>query len=307
MKGLVVDSSKRFILKENLTSPLVGQDEVLVKVKSASVNPFDAQSAQGRFDAYFAEHEVVKEVQSGLEFSGVVESDGQIFKRGDKVFGYVNMITGWKSHAQYIAIHENQMALMPSHVSFSQAAAIPLGALTTLVALTDLGRLSAGMSLLINGAAGGLGIQGIQIAKLLGAHVTAIAGNFQAEFLQSYGADKVYDYNQISISDISDTFDVILDLTNSLNLKDMKKHLTPNGIFIPAEPNQKNGGESEDTQVGYLMVMQGDFEKPTRIANWVSDGKLKPVIDKEFDFSEYRKAFSRLQEKGRRGRIILNW
>jgi len=79
MKGLVVDSSKRFILKENLTSPLVGQDEVLVKVKSASVNPFDAQSAQGRFGAYFAEHEVVKEVQSGLVFSGVVESDGQIF------------------------------------------------------------------------------------------------------------------------------------------------------------------------------------------------------------------------------------
>jgi NADPH:quinone reductase-like Zn-dependent oxidoreductase len=199
------------------------------------------------------------------------------------------------------------MALMPSNVSFSQAAAITLCALTTLVALTDLGRLSTGMSLLINGAAGGLGIQGIQIAKLLGAHVTAIAGNLQAEFLQSYGADKVYDYNQISISDISDTFDVILDLTNSLNLKDMKKHLTPQGIFIPAEPNQKNGGESEDTQVGYLMIMQGEFEKLTRIANWVSDGKLKPVIDKEFDFSEYSKAFFRLQEKGRRGRIILNW
>jgi NADPH:quinone reductase-like Zn-dependent oxidoreductase len=100
---------------------------------------------------------------------------------------------------------------------------------------------------------------------------------------------------------------VILDLTNSLNLKDMKKHLTPQGIFIPAESNQKNGGESEDTHVGYLMIMQGEFEKLTRIANWVSDGKLKPVIDKEFDFSEYSKVFSRLQEKGRRGRIILNW
>ena len=307
MKGLVVNSNKQFVLKENLIRPVAEQDEVLVKVKSASVNPFDAQSAEGRFDTYFAKYGVAKEVQSGLEFSGVIESDGQKFNRGDKVFGYVNMITGWKSHAEYIAIPENQIALMPKNVSFSQAASLPLGSLTTLVALTDLGQLNAGMTLLINGAAGGLGIQATQIAKVLGAHVTAIAGNSQTEFLQSYGADKIYDYNLISIHDISDTFDVILDLTNSLNLQDMKKRLTPNGIFIPAEPNQKNGGESEDKQVGYLMVMQGDFEKLIRIADWVSDGKLKPVIDKEFHFSDYLKALSRLQEKGRRGRIILNW
>jgi NADPH:quinone reductase-like Zn-dependent oxidoreductase len=307
MKGLVVDSNKRFVLKESLTRPVEEQDEVLVKVKSASVNAFDAESAEGRFDAYFAEYGVAKEVQSGLEFSGIVESDGEIFKRGDKVFGYVNMITGWKSHAEYIAINENQMALMPSNLTFSQAAAIPLGSLTTLVALQDLGHLDAGMKLLINGAAGGLGIQGIQIAKLLGAHVTAIAGSYQTEFLQSYGADIVYDYNQVGINDISDTFDVILDLTNKQKLEDMKKLLTPNGIFIPAEPNQENGGESEDPKVGYLMVMQGNFEKLTHIANWVSDGKLKPVIDKEFNFSDHLQALSRLQEKGRRGRIILNW
>lgn len=307
MRGLIVNSDKHFVLKDNLTRPVVAHDEVLVRIKSASVNPFDAESAEGRFDAYFAESGVDKEVQSGLEFSGIVESEGQKFNRGDKVFGYVNMITGWKSHAEYIAINENHMALMPRNLSFSEAAAIPLGSLTTLVALQELGKLNAGMKTLINGAAGGLGIQGIQIAKLLGAHVTAIAGSSQTEFLQSYGADKVYDYNQVSIHDINDTFDVILDLTNMQNLKDMKKRLTPNGIFIPAEPNQKNGGESKDTQVGYLMVMQGDFEKLTRIANWVLDGKLKPAIDKEFYFSDYLQAFSRLQEKGRRGRIILNW
>jgi NADPH:quinone reductase-like Zn-dependent oxidoreductase len=307
MKGLVVDSNKQFVLKENLIRPIAQQNEVLVKVKSASVNPFDAQSAEGRFDTYFAEYGINKEVQSGLEFSGIVESDGQLFKRGDKVFGYVNMITGWKSHAEYIAIEESQIALMPSNISFQQAAAMPLGSLTMLVALQDLGHLNAGMTLLINGAAGGLGIQAIQIAKVLGAHVTAIAGISQTEFLQSYGADEVYDYNQISIHDFNNKFDVILDLANVLTFEDMKKHLTPNGIFIPAEPNHENGGESEDTQVGYLMVMQGDFEKLTRIASWVSEGKLKPVIDKEFHFSDYLKAFSRLQDKGRRGRIILNW
>jgi NADPH:quinone reductase-like Zn-dependent oxidoreductase len=295
MKGLTVNSDKQFVFKNNLTRPVAQQNEVLVKVKSASINPFDAESAEGRFDAYFTEYGVDKDVQSGLEFSGIVETDGQKFKRGDKVFGYVNMITGWKSHAEYIAINESQMALMPNNLSFSQAAAIPLGSLTTLVALQDLGHLNAGMTVLINGAAGGLGIQGIQIAKLLGAHVTAIAGSSQTEFLQ------------FSINDVSDTFDVILDLTNKPTLEDMKKLLTPNGIFIPAEPTQENGGELEDPQVGYLMVMEGDFEKLSRIANWVSEGKLKSVIDKEFHFTDYLQAFSRLQQKGRRGRIILNW
>jgi NADPH:quinone reductase-like Zn-dependent oxidoreductase len=89
-------------------------------------------------------------------------------------------------------------------------------------------------------------------------------------------------------------------------LQYLKKHLTANGIFIPAEPNQENGGESADPQFGFLMVMEGDFEKLTRIANWVSVRKLKVVIDKEFNFSDYLQAFTRLQEKGRRGRIILN-
>ncbi len=80
-------------------------------MKSASVNPYDAQGAQGRFDDCFAEYGAGKEVQSGLGFSGIVESDGQKFKRGHKVFGYLNMISGWKSYTEYIAINENQMAV----------------------------------------------------------------------------------------------------------------------------------------------------------------------------------------------------
>jgi NADPH:quinone reductase-like Zn-dependent oxidoreductase len=307
MKGLVVDNQKNFVLKDSLIHPIPGQDEVLVKVHSASVNPYDAESAEGRFDEYFADYGVDKEVQSGLEFSGTVVSDGTNFKRGDKVFGYVNMITGWKSHAEYLAISEDAIALMPQNLTFPQAAAIPLGALTTLVALQDLGQLQSGMKVLIIGAAGGLGLQGTQIAKLLGAHVSVIAGSSQTEYLQSFGADVVYDYNQINVENIRDTFDVILDLTNQKKLDKMKKVLTPNGVFIPAEPNAENGGESEDPQVGYLMVMQGDYEKLTRIASWVSEGKLKAVIDKEFNFTDYINALSRLQEKGRRGRIVMSW
>ena len=307
MKGLVVNNKNNIVLKDSLIDPVAGQGEVLIEVKSASVNPFDVESTEGRFDDYFAEYGVDKEVQTGLEFSGIVKSDGQIFRKGDNVFGYVHMITGWKSHAEYIAIDENYLALMPGKLSYSQAASIPLGALTTLVALQDLGHLKAGMKLLINGASGGLGIQGIQIGKILGAHVSAIAGSEQEAFLFSYGADQVYDYNQTKIGDIADTFDVILDLTNVQKLENMKRLLTPTGIFIPSEPNDENGGLLEDPQVAYLMVAHGDVTKLTQIANWVSEGKLKAVIDSEFSFADYQQAIARVKEKGRRGRIIMSW
>ncbi len=311
MKGLIVDSNKQFVLKDNLEIPVAEVGEVLVKVHSASVNPYDAESAQGRFDAYFKQYGVDKPVQSGLEFSGVVESDGKRFKRGDRVFGYVDMISGWKSHAEVIAINEDYMAKLPNNLTYPQGAALPLGSLTTLVALQDLGKIKPGMKVLINGASGGLGIQGIQVAKILGAHVTAIAGSFQEEFLKSYGADVVFDYNQLSLpnlgSEFDRYFDVILDLTNKQTLSAMKRLLTATGVFIPAEPNQENGGEIEDEQVGYLMVMHGDYEKLTSIANWVEQGKLKAVVDQEFQFADFQQAISRLQDKGRRGRVVMSW
>lgn len=307
MKGLVVNKDKSISLKSGLILPSSQNNEVLIEVKSASVNPFDAQSAEGRFDPFFSEYGIDKEVQSGLEFSGVVLEDGKRFKKGDKVFGYVHMITGWKTHAQFLAIDEDFIALMPNNMSYTQAAAIPLGALTTLVALQDLGKLKTGMKLIINGAAGGLGIQAIQIAKILGAHITAIAGAGQGEYLTSYGADVIYDYNQTDICDIKESFDLILDLTNLQTLATMKPLLTESGLFIPAEPNAENGGESEDPQVAYLMVAHGDHHALSLIAQWVTEGKLMPVIDSEFYFDDYLQAFTRVKQKGRKGRIVLNW
>lgn len=307
MKGLVVNCDNSIELKSGLVEPIAGQGEILVQIKSASVNPFDVESAKGTYDGYFAEYGFDKEVKTGLEFSGVVMSDGEQFTKGDMVFGYVHMLTGWKTHAEYIAIDENYVALMPERLSYAQAAAIPLGALTTLVALQDLGHLKAGMKLLINGASGGLGIQGIQIGKMLGAHVSAIAGNDQEAFLRSYGADDVYDYNRTSMGDLTGSFDVILDLTNAQKLEDMKRLLTPTGFFIPGEPNEDNGGLLGDPQVAYLMVAHGDRAKLTQIANWVSEEKLKAVIDCEFSFSDYQQAIARVQVKGRRGRIVMSW
>ena len=307
MKGLVVNKDKSISLKNGLNSPVVKPGQVLVEVKSASVNPFDVQSAAGRFDEYFKQYFVSHEVQSGLEFSGVVVQDGLHFKRGDKVFGYVHMITGEKSHAQLISIEEDYIAVMPDNLSYSEAASMPLGALTTLVALQDIGKLNKNDRLLINGASGGLGIQAIQIAKILGAHVTAIAGVGQQDYLQSYGADVIYDYNLINMTDLNETFDVILDLTNLRTLQEMKALLVPEGTFIPGEPNEENGGKFDDPQFGYLMVEHGDRRRLSQIANWVTQAKLRAVVDSEFNFDEHKAAFKRVTEKGRQGRVVMSW
>jgi len=307
MKALVVDNENQLVLKENLPLPVAGEGEILVQVKSASVNPFDAQSAAGNYDAYLNEYDTNEQVKTGLEFSGIVVQGGRRFGQGDKVFGYIHMIAGWKTHAEFIAINEDYLALLPQEISFPQGAAIPLGALTTLIAFTDIGQLHPGMSLLINGASGGLGLAGIQIGKILGAKVTAIAGPGQEAYLRDLGADTVYDRQQQELTGLDSHFDLILDLTNQLTFKQVKARLTPKGKFIPAEPNDDNGGNLASENIGYLMVFHGDHEKLTQIAAWLKEGKLRSVVDSEYAFTQHQQAFARLNVRGRRGRIILNW
>ncbi|NEQ70086.1 MAG: NAD(P)-dependent alcohol dehydrogenase, partial [Symploca sp. SIO2D2] len=231
------------------------------------------------------------------------------FKQGDKVFGYVDLIRGLKTHQEYLTIDEDYLALMPSNLNFEQAAALPLGALTTLVALQDLGQVNKGTEVLINGASGGLGVYAIQVAKIFGARVTAVAGPNQEEFLSSLGADKIINYQENNIKDLSEKFDILLDLTTNLKFQEIKNILAKNGKFIPTDPFKNimdilsNIFSNKKTQL--LYVGQGNYEKLTQIAHWVEEGKLNTYIDSCFTFSNYENAFQRLGTKGKRGRVII--
>lgn len=309
MKGLAITANtngKTLSLREGLIKPTPEKGEVLVKIHSASVNPFDQETVDGRFDEYYAEYNVNKEVLSGLEFSGTIVGNGDKFKDGDAVFGYVDMIVGWKTHAEYIAINEDYIALKPDNIDFVQAASLPLGSLTTLVAF-EIANISEGNNVLINGAAGGLGVQGIQVAKALGANVYAISGSGQEAFLKSLGADQVYDYNKIDLASLQSKFDIILDLTNKRTFDEIKHLLTETGKFVPAEPNDQNGGTLDSPNVGYLMVSHGDGQKLSRIAEWIKEEKVIPVVDKVYSFHDHKAAFERTAYKGKIGRIVMNW
>ena len=309
MKGLVIEN-KEIILREGLELPSIKKREILIKVRYSTVNPTDLDTVQGKY-AFLLKMMGVKHhiVNTGLEFSGVVEKDGKRYKKGDKVFGYVDLMKGLKTHQEYIAINEDFIALMPSNLSFEESAAIPLGALTTLVALQDLGEVKKGTKLLINGASGGLGVYAIQIAKILGANVTAVAGSNQAKFLKGLGADKVINYKEQNIKDLTDKFDVLLDLTSRVKFKEIRNILSKNGRFIPANPLNNImfflGNIFRAKKVKYLMVGKGNYKKLTQIAKWTEEGKIKPIVDSVYAFSDYEKAFQRITEEGRRGRIVM--
>ncbi len=308
MKGLVVRDG-RYILNEGLELPVVKMGHALVRVVYASVNPTDLDIMKGKYDLWLKLLRYRHPVKTGLEFSGVVEAGSDRFKKGDRVFGYVDFMNGPKSHQEYLLVNEDYMAHMPSNLSFEQAAAIPLGALTSLVALETKGDISRNSEVLINGASGGLGVYAVQIAKIFGARVTAVAGPGQEAFLSDLGADHVIDYQQTDIKTLKEEFDLIFDLTTKVRFKSIKHLLSKNGRFIPADP-MKNAVDFLNNAVGskqtkYLFVQYGNYEKLTRVAGWVEEGRLTPQIDSEFSFSEFNTAFERVSEKGRKGRIVL--
>lgn len=309
MKGLVT-ANKALSIKDNLDIPSPAPDEVLVKIKYSSIHSFDLENVNGKNDLV-ARLMGAKNlpVKTGIEFSGVVQANGKVFKEGDHVFGYPDLTKGLKAHQEYITIKEDYIALMPANTSFEESAAIPVGALTSLVALEELGKIKKGASVLINGAAGGLGVYAVQLSRIFGAKTTAVAGTGQEAFLKSLGADSVINYKEQKLEDLDQTYDILFDLTTMVKYSNIRKLLKPQGIFVPANPFTQLfpifGNAFRKQKVAYLLVDKGNTHNLTRIAQWVEQQQLKPILDKTYPFRDFEKGFERTKERNKRGRIIL--
>lgn len=308
MKGIISKNKKPYLI-ESLAMPIAKRGQVIVKVKYTSLNPTDLDLIKGDFALLSKLMGHSGPVKSGLEFSGIVDSDGARFKKGDEVFGYIDLIKGDRTHKEFIAVDENLIALKPKSLDFEKSAALPLGALTTYVSIYDTSKVEKGMNVLVNGASGGLGVYAIQFLKHLGTHITAIDGAGKEEFLKSLGADIVYNYREQDIKKLETKFDVILDLTTMLRMKDIKHLLSNKGQFVPFDPfkNILDMFQNPFSQkkVKWLMVDKGNFEQLTKIANLVDEGKLTTFVDSTYEFSDYLNAFERLNSKGKRGRIVM--
>jgi NADPH:quinone reductase-like Zn-dependent oxidoreductase len=304
---------------ESTEKPIPSDNEVLVKIKAAGVNPLDWHYLRGspyimRLGTGLGAPD---ETRLGVDFAGTVEAVGKNvkqFKPGEDVFGGK---TG--AFAEYVTIAEDRaLTHKPVNVSFEQAASVPISAITALQALRDKGQLQPGQKVLINGASGGVGTFAVQIARAIGAEVTGVCSARNAEMVRSIGADHVIDYTQENYTENGQHYDLIIDMVGNHSLLDNRKVLTPEGIFVIVGGGSGNWlgpllgpikaslySPFVDQEFGLLMAQLRKDDLKT-LADLMLTGQLVPVIDRRYSLSEVPAALRYSEEGHARGKIIIN-
>jgi NADPH:quinone reductase-like Zn-dependent oxidoreductase len=300
---------------KDVEKPTPKDDEVLIKIHAASVNAYDW---------HFLTADIFlirimgggllkpKNTRLGADIAGQVETVGRIvkqFKPGDEVFG---MVRG--GFAEYACAPENALVLKPSNLSFEEAAAVPMAAITALQGLRDTGQIQPGQKVLINGASGGVGTFAVQIAKSFGADVTAVCSTGNLDQARSIGADHIIDYTKEDFTKNGQQYDLVLAANGYHSLSAYKRALTPKGIYVMA------GGSMAQMFQAMLMgswmsetggkKMGGVSAKRSQkdlafLKELVEAGKVVPVIDKRYPLSETAEALQYLGEGHARGKVVI--
>jgi NADPH:quinone reductase-like Zn-dependent oxidoreductase len=304
---------------EEVKKPTPRDEEVLVKVHAASINAGDWHLLTG--DPFPMRLMGVglftpKNTILGADIAGQVEVVGrkvQQFKPGDAVFGDIFGL-GSGSFAEYVSVPESVLAKKPSNISFEEAAAVPVAAVTALQGLRDKGQLQFGQKVLINGASGGVGTYAIQIAKAFGAEVTAVCSTSNLEIATSIGADHIIDYTQEDFTKNEQQYDLILAVNGYRPLSAYRRALTPNGIYVfvgglPAQiiqslflgplMSKSNGRRMTSSQ---KKVNQKDL---LVIRDLLADGKIKPVIDACYPLCETTEGFRYFGKGHTHGKVVI--
>ena len=310
----------RVLRYEDTAKPVPKDNEVLVRVHANSVNPLDWHYMLGT--PYVLRLEsgvgVPKDPRLGVDFAGTVEAVGTKvtrFQPGNEVFG-----GRYGSFAEYIAVPQDRaIALKPANVTFEQAAAVPIAAVTALQALRDKGRIKAGQKVLINGASGGVGTFAVQIAKSYGAEVTGVCSGRNAAMVRGIGADHVIDYTQEDFTKGSQRFDLIIDTVGTHTFAEYRRVLTPKGIFVMV------GGPTNGNWIApFVPIVEAIVTTPFHSQeflpilaelkqtdlNYLRDlmqgGKLRPVIDRHYPLSDAATAIAYLQQGHSRGKVVMD-
>jgi NADPH:quinone reductase-like Zn-dependent oxidoreductase len=300
-----------------IEKPTAGEKEVLIKVRAASVNPYDFHFVRG---TPYVVHLVAgirkpKSPRLGADVAGQVEAVGtQVirFKPGDEVFGVAR-----GAFAEYACTSEAGLAAKPRNVTFEQAASAPIAALTALQGLRDKRHIQPGQKVLVNGAAGGVGTFAVQIAKSFGADVTGVCSTRNLEMVRSIGSDQVIDYSQQDFTRSGQRYDLIFDTVGNHSLSACRRVLNSKGILVMA------GGSSGRWQMGLTRAVRallwsqfssrklaGLLAKPNRkdldtLRDLMEAGKVTPVIDRHYKLNEVPEAIRYLEEGHARGKVVI--
>jgi NADPH:quinone reductase-like Zn-dependent oxidoreductase len=289
---------------EDAPRPQPTAGEVLIRVHGAGVNPVD----RGVRSGFLKERlKYTLPMIPGWDVSGVVEAVGPGVSRlkvGDAVYSRPD-ISRDGSYAEYMVVKESEVALKPKSIDHVTAAAVPLAALTAWQALFDAAKLSAGQTILIHGAAGGVGCFAVQFAKLKGAHVIGTASQRNHEFLRSLGADEVIDYNTTKFEDVVHDADAVLDTITGDTADRSYQVLKKGGIYVSilAPPSQEKAA-AHGVRCAHTFV-QPNVAQLDEIAKLIDSGKLKVVIEKVFPLAEAAAAQDLNSTRHTRGKIVL--
>lgn len=309
---------------EEIEKPIPNDDQILVRVRAASVNPYDWHFVEGTpyvMRAMGVGLRKPKDIQLGVDFAGTVEAVGKNvtqFKPGDDVFGGRE-----GAFAQYLCRRAvGSVALKPAGLTFEQAASINIAGITALQGVRDKGKVQPGQKVLINGASGGVGTFAVQLAKNFGAEVTGVCSTRNVDLVKSLGADHVIDYTKEDFTKGAERYDVMLDNVGNHSLSECRGVLTPNGKYVLIG----GGGANEQGFLGGLgkalwamvfskfvnqqmgmMMADANQKDLTVLAEMMQSGKLKPVIDRTYkSLGEIPDAIRYLEEGHARGKVVIS-
>ena len=304
---------------EEVKKPALNEEKVLVKVYAASINAGDWHMLTADFFPMRLMGVGLfkpKNTILGADIAGCVEAVGRSvkqFRPGDAVFGDVFGL-GSGSFAEYVSVPESALALMPFNVSFEEAAAVPVAAVTALQGLRDQGHIQPGQKVLVNGASGGVGTFAVQIAKAFGAEVTGVCSTRNLEMARSIGADHVIDYTKEDFTQNGRQYDLILAVNGYHPLSAYKRALTPQGIYVfigglPAQTFQSlllGPFMSKSDGRKMTSVMKKANQKDLLfIRDLLEDGKIRPVIDECYPLSKTAEAFRYFERGHARGKVVI--
>ncbi|MEM9720380.1 MAG: NAD(P)-dependent alcohol dehydrogenase [Bacteroidota bacterium] len=309
MKAAIIHKygSPEVLKVEEVPEPQAKPSKILVEVHAAALNPKDILVRKGKFRP-FSGNKFPMTLSS--DYAGIVLNPGKstVLKEGDKVFGMMNgMRVG--STAEKVLVKENELAKMPEGISYEEAAGIPLAGLTALQALRNLGKLSEGHHVCINGASGGVGTLAIQIAKCLGATVTSVSSERNLALCKSLGADEPIAYTQANWVQSLQNLDLFFDVFGNYSLAKVRASLTPKGRYISTLPRVSTVRSHVFTglspQKGLLVIVNSRSRDLEWLAQQVSNNKIRPIVDSVFSLAEIRQAHERVETKRSRGKVII--
>jgi NADPH:quinone reductase-like Zn-dependent oxidoreductase len=305
---------------EKLEKPVPNDNQILVRVRAASVNPLDLTIRGFWLLRPLSGMRKPKDTRLGVDYAGTVEAVGKNvtqFKPGDEVFGGKN-----GALAEYVCVlADRAVVLKPANMTFEQAASVPVAAITALQGLRDKGKIQSGQKVLINGASGGVGTFAVQIAKSFGAEVTGVCSTRNVEMVRSIGADHVIDYTKEDFSKADQRYDLIYDLVGNHSFSERRRILNPSGICVMAGV----GGAGWHDGIGMRLLGElnaylrsrftsqkfiayiAEFNKNDMIvlADLMQAGKLTPVIDRTYKLNETADALRYLEQGHARGKVVI--